>query len=138
MLTRVQSLIGKKCTRASINYNNELHLYFGTRWKLITFDSIWSFSTPLGSVTSKSRNKNKLQRAIELIEHIPVFNIELWGKTLRIYFQNDCLISIIPKSINDKFDAPYFELFMPRNEVLSFGPHNKWSKKKIGKSQWSK
>ena len=55
------------------------------------------------------------------------FKIGIPNNIITVEFENNCLLRIIPSPKDDKFDLPYWDLFMPNHMVVSFGPGSRWS-----------
>ena len=140
----IEGIVGKSCAKIAFGYGGELHLHFGAKlpyenpklsggtkgeWRLNTCGTGWVLFTPHGCVASTSVNEAFLQSELRVLGNAKVvdFEIGIPNNIITVEFENNCLLRIIPSPKDDKFDLPYWDLFMPNHMVVSFGPGSRWS-----------
>ncbi|HEY5315438.1 MAG TPA: hypothetical protein VIK18_23105, partial [Pirellulales bacterium] len=66
---------------------------------------------------------------LTILENSQVSGVEisLPDNALTVLFSNQCLFRVVPMADDDVDGVPYWELFMPGNMFVSFGPGTRWS-----------
>ena len=138
----IQGLVGKKCWKATFAYGGELHLHFGAHvpyssprmagqtkgaWRLGTCGTPWTLETSGRKVSSRQIEK-QLECAIKSIEGCAVRSVKVTVCILSLKFDNGWTLLVTPSAEDEKFeDIPYWELFMPRHMMVTFGSGAVWS-----------
>jgi len=140
----IEGIVGKRCWRVGFSYGGELRLHLGAKipygnpkmvgqkkgeWRLGTGGTTWELFTPKGLVNSKSGTEQNLEKKAKVLEGSRVANIEVSvpSNILTFTFTNKCLFRVIPGAEDDKYDLPYWKLFMPDDMLVAFGPGKHWS-----------
>ena len=137
-------MVGKECWKAAFGYDGELRLHFGAslpyespqmagqfkgEWRLGTCGTAWILLKPNGFVSSKHGFEHDLEKKVKVLEgsRITRLDVSVPSNTLNIAFSNRWLFQIVPSPEDDRYDLPYWQLFMPDHMVVSFGPGRHWS-----------
>jgi len=140
----ISSIIGKKCWRVNFTYGGSLSLHLGRQvpytapqmrgkkkgqWILGTVGTAWTLFTPHGVVSSKQKDEKKLEAKAKALEGRKVtrVNISVPDTVLTVTFDNDHLFQVTPTRNDARSSLPYWELYMPDHELVTFGPGNAWS-----------
>ncbi len=140
----IGGIVGKRCWRVGFGYGGDLRLHHGARiaygnprmasqkkgeWRFATCGTTWELFTSKGLVDSRSGTERSLEKKAKILEGSRVANVEVSvpSNNLAIMFTNKCLFRIIPGTEDDKYDLPYWKLFMPDNMLVAFGPGKQWS-----------
>ncbi len=144
----IGGLLNKECWKVAFSYGGELHVHFGAHiasahpklpaenegeWILNTFGTAWVLHTRDGTIGSTGRtDTNEVQLEKKLGKHLETSNVSRLegGKSLIVTFNNGCRFCVTPTAEDDRSDLPYWELFMPHNMMVIFGPRNQWSYKR--------
>ena len=145
----ISDLAGQRCWKSEFAYGDELTLHFGRRsrirhpklpdetegeWILGTCGTAWSLFTPTGIVRSRAEVTKDIEQSVKAIENSKVTEIDVSipGNILTLTFSNGCLFRILPtiskEDVSD--EVPSWELFMPGNMFVAFGPGTRWSLKR--------
>jgi len=140
----IGGIVGKRCWRVGFGYGGDLRLHFGKKiayenrmmedekkgaWRFATSGTSWKLVTPKLSVSSKTGKERNLERKARTLEGKAVTKIEfiLPSNIIRFTFTNKCWFLVIPDAEDDKYDLPYWKLFMPDGMLVTFGPGKHWS-----------
>ncbi len=137
----VEGVIGRKCWKVTVNYG-ELCLHMGAHvsyenpkmagekkgaWILGTSGTSWILLTTKGAVNSADGEDEELERKAKVIENSRVTGFNVANNILLMDFSNKCKLLVVPTTSDAEYDLPYWELFMPNNMFIAFGPGNAWS-----------
>ena len=140
----LQSLRGKKCWKVEFGFGGELHLHCGARisydnprmagnskgaWIFGTCGTPWHLVTPDESVSYPSRSEQELEPHIKQLEGATVtdINVSFPDGTLAISFNTKQCLFVTPTARDRRSAVPYWELFIPRHRLITFGPGNNWT-----------
>jgi hypothetical protein len=144
LYSKVIGLIGKKCWKAGFSYAGQLRLHFGARipyaspkmagkkkgeWMFGTCGTPWILVTPHGSVSSMEADEDELEQRIKELENAKVtgFGISVPDHALLLTFTGQRCLYVVPTSDDDQWDVPYWELFLPGDLFIEFGPDGRWT-----------
>lgn len=144
LLEIIQGWIGEKCWKVAFSYGSELRLHFGARrsyahprlagqkkgsWIFGTCGTSWALMTPDGRISSDGASEEELEQRVAILERSKVTSIafSIPDNGLFIGFSNDCLLHVTPVRSDDKSGVPYWELFLPGDLFVAFGPGKSWS-----------
>jgi hypothetical protein len=136
-------LIGKKCWKVTVSYG-ELTLHLGSRlpyenarmagekkgeWIFSTCGTEWILVTPDGVVQPADGTEEIVEEQAKAIEGTKLIDFGVtWPKgSVVLGFSNGCHLLVEPTSNDSKFDLPFWQFFMPKDKVMSFGPGPKLS-----------
>lgn len=136
-------LIGKKCWKVIFNCG-DLSLHMGARlpydnpkmagerkgeWILGTCGTRWVLITPTQTLRSGDNDEVTAERKAKAIENSRIvgFGVSVPDNVLLLDFSNNCRLLVIPTAADAKYDLPYWELFMPDDKFIAFGPGAVWS-----------
>lgn len=140
-------IIGKKCWKAVFSYGGELCLHIGPRvpyespamagekkgaWILGTCGTAWRLITDTGRIYTSKQSEDVLEKKVNILENSTVtgFAVLAPRNGLVMLFNNGCYFHVAPTADDAKHDLPYWELFMPDNKLIAFGPGNVWSQER--------
>jgi len=140
----LQGFIGRKCWQVRFRYGDELVLHCGRRlsyhapqlkhlqrgeWQFGTRGTAWTLVAPEGEVTSADGDEATLLPRINILEGQKITDIAVSSprNILTITFGKQYFFRVIPTAADDKYDLPYWELFMPDHLLVSFGPGRQWT-----------
>ncbi len=145
----ISDLAGQRCWKVEFAFGAELMLHFGRRlrirhsklsgetegeWILGTCGTAWNLFTPDGIVRSSAEVTKDVEQSVKAIENTKVVEIDVGipGNILTLTFSNGCLFRILPtlSKTEESDDVPSWELFMPGNMFVAFGPGTRWSLKR--------
>lgn len=143
----ISEMVSKRCWNVEFVYGGELSLHFGRRlpcshpklatqfegeWILGTCGTAWKLFTPDGLISSFERNEKELEQKAKVLENSTVSGIDVGVHgNLTLTFSNNCLFCVLPNSKDDQYaDVPYWEIFLPNNMLIAFGPDTRWSLKR--------
>lgn len=138
-----EGLIGKKCWKVIFN-SGDLSLHMGARlsyhnpkmagerkgeWIFGTCGTRWVLITPQETFRSGEEDEEKTEQRAKAIENSRVtgFGVSVPDNVLLMDFSNNCRLLVIPTPADAKYDLPYWELFMPNEKFVAFGPGPTWS-----------
>jgi hypothetical protein len=151
----VRGIIGRKCWKAEFSYASELILHFGRRqsdllraiprfnlperrvergeWHLGTRATPWTLYTPRGIISSKEwseENEKALQKKLTSVlagRKVIQFSVSVPDDVLSVWFGDEYLFRITPTWRDAQYDVAYWELFMPGDKIVTYGPGSRWS-----------
>jgi hypothetical protein len=143
LYSKIIGLIGKKCWKVAFSYGGQLRLHFGARipysspkmagkkkgeWMFGTCGTPWILITPQGSVSSTDADEDELERKVSVLENAKVtgFGISVPDHALMLTFTGQRCLYIVPTA-DDHGDVPYWELFMPDDLYIEYGPDSHWT-----------
>jgi hypothetical protein len=143
----LQGVIGKRCWKVAFGYGGELRLHLGARIPYASPKLAGQKKESGGSdraerngcyqrrtasfTRTKGRNgfkgkeprRSRGGRLFDL-QVIPPSDALVLG------FSNRCLVFLTPSAEDEKYDLPYWEMFMPNGMLVAYGPGKKWSCKR--------
>lgn len=135
----VHSLEGQRFVTAALGYAGELHLHFGddpeARWVLNTCGTRWMLAADQRTLRSRKKPSPRLEAEItsllrgRLVIQTGVVNDA--SKTLLVMFDNSSWLVISPSADDAaQHEVPYWELFLPTNQVVEARPLGRISLKR--------